>query len=73
MKVLHTDQMTIHNICLIRYQRLILAVRNSENVSAREQILKISWDTETGSEENTLTIAVGISSLQANHLPHRFF
>jgi len=51
----------------------MLAVRNNENVSAREQILKISWDTETGSEESTLTTAVGISSFQANHHPHRFF
>jgi hypothetical protein len=51
----------------------MLAVRNSENVSARGQILKISWDTETGSEESTLTIVMGISSFQANHHPPRFF
>jgi len=36
MTFLHTDHMIIHiYIFLIRYQRLILAVRNSENVSAR--------------------------------------
>ena len=55
------------------YQGLKQAVSNTENVSARGQILKISWDTETVSEDSMLIIAVAISSFQANHHPHRFF
>jgi hypothetical protein len=44
----------------MRYQRLIQAANNSENMSARGKILEISWYTETGSEESMLTVAVGI-------------
>jgi hypothetical protein len=53
----------------MRYQGLILAVSNCENVSARGQILKISCD--IGSEESMLTITVGISSFHTNHRPHK--